>query len=104
MVVWGDCSPEAVLNIHKRIRIVASATIDRLRAEFAGLRLAWSILRLQRIEDVMRTQDHAKQASYRLDLKRLAQAFELDFDLRALNFMSGRRWPYAISQLVARIV
>ena len=44
------------------------------------IRAAWSIMRLQRIEDVMKTQDPEMQRAYRQDVKRLAQAFDLDYD------------------------
>ena len=69
-----------MLDIHRRISTVGRATIERLRAEFAGLRAAWSIMRLQRIADVVRNKDPVEQLAYHRDVKRLAQAFVLDFE------------------------
>jgi len=78
LVVWGACKPEDVQNIHQRVRVAAQVMKERLRGEFAGMRMAWSILRLARIEDIFATRRQEEQAKYRSDAKTMAAAFGLD--------------------------
>ena len=49
-VVWGECKPAEVKEIHQRVRVAAQVCKERVRAEFKGLRMAWSVLRLARVE------------------------------------------------------
>ena len=49
-VVWGECKPAEVKEIHRRVRVAAQVCKERVRAEFKGLRMAWSVLRLARFE------------------------------------------------------
>ena len=49
-VVWGECKPEGVKEIHGRVRVAAQVCKERVIAEFKGLRMAWSMLRLHRFE------------------------------------------------------
>ena len=61
-VVWGECKPEGVKEIHGRVRVAAQLCMERVTAEFKGLRMAWSMLRLHRFELPQRINPPAPKA------------------------------------------
>ena len=85
-VVWGECKPAEVEDIHRRVRVAAQACKERVIAEFRGLRMAWSVLRLERLEDLVNRPTPEKQQRMRNDIHMLATAFKLDVKILLREF------------------
>ena len=82
----GECKPAEVEDIHGRVRVAAQACKERVIAEFRGLRMAWSVLRLERLEDLVNRPTPEKQQRMRKDIHMLATAFKLDVKILLREF------------------
>ena len=75
---WCGGVQAEVEDIHGRVRVAAQACKERVIAEFRGLRMAWSVLRLERLEDLVNRPSPEKQQQMKKDIQMLASAFKLN--------------------------
>ena len=87
----GECKPAEVEDIHGRVRVAAQACKERVIAEFRGLRMAWSVLRLERLEDLVNRPSPEKRGQMKKDIDMLASAFKLNDKILRSEFTEVAR-------------
>ena len=106
-VVWGQCSGTDLKDLSQRTRVAAQAMLDRIDAEFAGIRRSFSCFRLERVEKAFVLKEPGMRATVRKHLGNLARAFKVDGALAALELQDAapvavRFWKAAVAACGAK--